>query len=514
MRRKIVTSLFLAISLCVTSYADSFEQIKAISPEGYSELPQGVFVEGVLVSDYTSLNMGENPQVAWNQVDTHVNYCTAYIQSEDGTSGFRLLFDGLYDNRFPRFSKVRIDLGGCVVNHETAPERYTISGVVSSKVTVLQEGVSVGRTVTISALTDKDLFTYVTVPNVEFASKEGSYTNVNEYMVQKSALNAFTKPSNLECVDVAGVYVKDNEGEALFLPVNTSCYWRRRGDRLPQGVGSISGIVVPGNYPRYGDVGPFALRIASSADVDIPMEASSNYDVIVEWNWDRNYEYALKLERQGLMEWIEAKKLPSDRILPDMGQGFLSTTAEATLDVTHEFNTKSPQDGYRPGIGCRHAAAIRLDAPTANWFRKGAAIVIETSTKGFAGQALSLDFTWCAGDRKVEECFDFPAHWKVAYSIDGRNFMPIQKVFTLRPQTYEKSPLSYYAAPGFVENILTLPGFLLGREKLYIWIFPSDDVVAVKNADPSADINTGRYTPEFMGNTVLCIGKVSLKCLK
>ena len=92
--------------------------------------------------------------------------------------------------------------------------------------------------------------------------------------------------------------------------------------------------------------------------------------------------------------------------------------------------------------------------------------------------------------------------------------MPIQKVFTLRPQTYEKSPLSYYAAPGFVENILTLPGFLLGREKLYIWIFPSDDVVAVKNADPSADINTGRYTPEFMGNTVLCIGKVSLKCLK
>jgi hypothetical protein len=92
--------------------------------------------------------------------------------------------------------------------------------------------------------------------------------------------------------------------------------------------------------------------------------------------------------------------------------------------------------------------------------------------------------------------------------------MPIQKVFTLRPQTYEKSPLSYYAAPGYVENIITLPGFLLGREKLYIMIFPSDDVVAVKNSDPSADINTGHYTPDFVGNTVLCIGKVSLKCLK
>ena len=209
--------------------AQSFEQLKAQSPQGYSEIPQGTVIEGVIVSDYTSLNMGENPQEAWNKVDTRVSYCTAYIQNEEGTSGFRLMYNDIYDNRIPRFTKVRISLDGCMMNHETDPERFTIIGVAPSAVTVVQDKVQPSRTVSIAQLTDNDLFTYVTIPNVEFATKEGSYTNVNEYLVQKSALNAFTKPADLECVDVAGVYLKDGEGEAIFLPVNTSCYWRRRG---------------------------------------------------------------------------------------------------------------------------------------------------------------------------------------------------------------------------------------------------------------------------------------------
>lgn len=512
--KRIISIIIISFAVLVAAKAESFEQIKAAAQTGYSELPQGAFIEGIIVSEYKSLNMGENQQVAWNKVDTRYSYCTAYIQNEEGTSGFRLIFNDLYDNRFPRFSKVRINLSGCLINHETEPERYTISGLTAESVQLISGNTPIVKTKNISQLTDSDVYTYVTLQNLEFATKEGSYTNVNEFVVQKSELNAFMKPADLECIDVAGIYAKDHEGEAIFLPVNTSCYWRRRGERLPHGVGSISGIVVPGNYPRFGEVGRYALRIASPADVAIPMETASNYEIITEWNWDRNYDYALKLERQGHVKWIEAKKLPADRILADIGHGFLSTTADATLDVTHEFNTKNPQDGYRPGIGCRHAAAIRLDAPTVNWFRKGACIMIETSTKGFTGQSLSLDFTWCAGDRKPEECFDFPAHWRVAYSIDGRNFMPVAKTFILRSQSYEKTPLSYYAAPGFVENILSLPGFLLGQEKIFIMIYPVDNVVAQKHSDVTMDVNTGSITPDFNGQTVLCIGKVSLKCLK
>ena len=42
--------------------AQSFEQLKAQSPQGYSDIPQGTVIEGVIVSAYTSQNMGENPQ--------------------------------------------------------------------------------------------------------------------------------------------------------------------------------------------------------------------------------------------------------------------------------------------------------------------------------------------------------------------------------------------------------------------------------------------------------------------
>ena len=92
--------------------------------------------------------------------------------------------------------------------------------------------------------------------------------------------------------------------------------------------------------------------------------------------------------------------------------------------------------------------------------------------------------------------------------------MPVAKTFILRSQSYEKTPLSYYAAPGFVENILSLPGFLLGQEKIFIMIYPVDNVVAQKHSDVTMDVNTGSITPDFNGQTVLCIGKVSLKCLK
>ena len=494
--------------------AESFEQIRKMASQADVKLKDGVFIEGIIVSDYRSLNMGENRQVAWNEVDLSRAYCTAYIQNEEGTAGFRLIFNDIYANRTPRFSKVRIDLGGCVVSSYDAA--FTIEGLSSDDVKVVAEPAShVTRVRHISEITDSDIYTYVTLNDVEFMSKEGSYTNVNEFMVQTSYLNAFKKPKGQDCVDVAGVYVKDNEGSAIFLPVSTACEWRRRGDRLPQGVGSVSGIVVPGDYQRYGNVGRYALRIAGPSDVAISMEPASNYEVIAEWNWDRNYKRALNLEKQGNLRWVDGRKLSGDdRIIAELGNGYLYTTTPSTYDLAVEYNTRSVHDGSRPGIGSRNGAALRLDAQSSDWFAPGAAVIVETSTAGMSGSVLTLDFTWCAGTGKVEESYGYPAEWKVAYSVDGRNYMPLPDVFLLRPIVYEKSPLSYYAAPGYVENTVTLPGFLLGQQKLFLRIFPVGNLMVEKKSDVRADINTGVFSPEASMPFVLCIGKISLKSLK
>ena len=46
------------------AHADSFEQIRSLAAEKDVQLKNGTFIEGIVVSDYRSLNMGENVQVA------------------------------------------------------------------------------------------------------------------------------------------------------------------------------------------------------------------------------------------------------------------------------------------------------------------------------------------------------------------------------------------------------------------------------------------------------------------
>ena len=93
-----------------------------------------------------------------------------------------------------RFSKVSIDLAGCEV---TVGKKgaCTVTGIRAEDVTVLEERVEVKPvSKKIADLKDSDIYTYVTLEGVEFINKEGSYTNVNEYVVQASALNDFRKP--------------------------------------------------------------------------------------------------------------------------------------------------------------------------------------------------------------------------------------------------------------------------------------------------------------------------------
>ena len=507
--RKVAISVLACICL-LAGCQDPYAEIKSMDGQ---LLPEGTVVEGVVVSDFASMNMGENPQVSWNEVDIMMSYKTAYIQSENGKSGIKVVFEDIYENRMPRFSKVSIDLAGCEVAVDQKGA-CTVTGIRAEDVTIVEERVSVKPvSKKIADLKDADIYTYVTIKDVEFINKEGSYTNVNEYVVQASALNDFRKPKNLECIDVAGVYVRDGKGDKIFLPVNTSSYWRRRGDRLPDGIGSVSGILVPADFQRYGDVGPYALRLISNREVDIPMDGDSNYETIAEWNWDRNYKHALNLEDRGLLKWVSGVATPAGRIVPEVGAGALYTTAEATYDLVPDYNTRSVHDGHRPGIGSRKAGALEIDSRTSEWFEGDAAVVVEAVTKGCRGKALVLDFTWAAGKGRVDSSFGFPAYWKVEYSLNGVEYTTAVDDVFLRPIAYEKSPMSYYAAPGYLENSVILPKALLGKKKVYIRISPASDIMVETHDDPSMDINTGVYSPEKSRDFALVLGKVSVKTL-
>ena len=523
--------LIAALSLSASLSAESFEKIRSrVADRESVVLPQGTELEGIIVSDYRSHNMETPVQISHKEVDLGLNFRTAYIQSQDGDYGFRIQFNSVYDNRFPRFSRVRIDLGGAVLTKETDPERYTISNVVGAFVSVIEENVKLSPKVRrLADLTDADLYTFVTLPEVEFLSKEGSYTNVHEKKVARTYINDFKTHADGP-IDGSGLLLKDSQGDDIFMPVNTKCTWRRDGDRVPQGVGSVDGVLVHTVMRRYGDVGRYSIRPASEMDIRIPMDTTSSYETIVEWNWDRNYDVALNLERQGLQEWVSSEAFAPDRVLPDVGYGYLSTTAGAMMRLDCEWNSRCIHDGNDAGSGAREWAALRLNSDTKNWYIfdgdriVGAnAVVVETSTKGYEGSAVSFEFTFCAGNCSADLSWGFPGEWQVAYSVDGRNFIPVQKTFLLRPLWYNSAnvkdlggvrDLCYDAAPGYLECRVTLPAFLLGKDKVYFRIYPSSARLTVLPENPADDINTGTMKAGFAHPFVMRFGKVSVKSLK
>ena len=529
MRRLIIllAALFVAMNISAASFAELRDKVG--NRESIT-LPQGTEIEGIIVSDYTSFNMETAPQVSAQTVDLGLNFRTAYVQSLDGTLGFRLVFNSVYDNRIPRFSRVKIDLGGALLTKEVNPERYTLSNIVGAFVQVLEKNVKVDSKVRhIADLTDQDLYTFVTLADVEFMSKEGSYTNVHEKKVMRTYINFFKTHADGP-IDGSGLLLKDNQGDDIFMPVNTKCTWRRDGDRVPQGVGFVDGVLVHTALRRYGDIGRYAIRPATKSDIRIPMESSSSYETIVEWNWDRNYDVALNLENQGLQEWVFGEAFEADRVLPDVGKGYLYTTVDAKMRLDNEHNSRCAQDGNDAGAGAREWAVLRLNSDTRDWYIYNGdrivganAVVVEASTVGYEGSGVSFEFTFGAGNCSANLSWGFPGEWQVAYSLDGRNFIPVQKTFYLRPLWYNPAnikelggvrELCYDAAPGLAECRVPLPAFLLGKEKVYFRIFPSSDKLAILPENPEDDINGGTMKPDFSHSFVLRLGKVSVKSLK
>ena len=190
----------MAALLCLAAVAgvraDDFAALRAEAAGRTVRLAPGTQLEALVVSDYRSQNMELNPNVSWDKVDLGENLRTAYVESPDGRYGFRLRFAGIYENRLERGDRVRLDLGGCSLTGETDPERYTVDGLCTANVEVLERGVALpAKERRIADLKDEDLYTYVTLAGTEFLSKQGCYANVFESCVQRSRLNAFDQPS-------------------------------------------------------------------------------------------------------------------------------------------------------------------------------------------------------------------------------------------------------------------------------------------------------------------------------
>ena len=133
----------------------------------------------------------------------------------------------------------------------------------------------------IGQLTDEDIYTYVSLREVEFALPDGSYTNVNE--------GYFGTANHTSCVPRT---LCDKDGGAISMLVNNKTPWRRDGSGMPKGKGTLSGVIVHDLQPRYGYtnegyIGRYSVRVLEKEEIDLAAsESSSNRQTLVEWNWN------------------------------------------------------------------------------------------------------------------------------------------------------------------------------------------------------------------------------------
>ena len=430
------------------------------------------YLEGYVVSDFRSQNMAENPNTAHSTLDKSVSQKTVYVSAQDGSCGARLIFDNAKDNVLKPGMKVTFSLGGVTLVKKEAPECYTLKGIRTDNLLKVENGFEVAPKVkTISELSPADIYTYVTLTDVEFVNKKGAYTNIRE------GYNFFDGWASL---------LVDAQGASIFAPINLDCNWRRTGAGVPQGSGTVSGIIVSEDLLRLGNPGDYQIRVIDEAGFNMTDEANLK-------------DFALWEGKSGEKYQITAS-VPADlgtaTLKTEIAAADISTaSADQAIRAVANFSGKT-----RANNGMLNSTALGYQVKLQGWYNfdendkiaSTNGLVMSFSTKGLSGRMLAYISFLAWGNNGFYRVA--PAHWTLQYSVDGgatykvvapsvKADLPSDYVH-LRPgpsaEDYHngrKYVPSIYMAQGFCDVTYLLPVEVMDQDDVKVRFAPSTDGV-------------------------------------
>lgn len=453
----------------VTIY--SFADLRAkVPPSGeYSDFTEFDAIEGIVISDAGNPNMETNPQQTYNKVDNEENEKTAYIQSLDGSYGFRIKTPSPGENTFVRYSRVILSLKGIRVEKEWDPERYTLWNVSPQHIVSVEPGTAgtlPAKVRSIAELTDNDLYTQVSLKEVEVSLPYGTWTNVNwGYLSLKAPWN----PKGASYVDAVPTGIRDTKGGYMNVLTNAYAPWCRT--TLPTGSGTIKGIVTHSRIKRFaanGDIGRYSVRPLTEEDIQLnnPVKSAT----LVEWNWMTNGTCSTgTITRNGT------------NIPARIGQGNMTFTSPEEIEKAflgaHSVCNSSNTDNAAKGPNT--ALTISLAINKKKWYDKntgkGEGFVFNFSTAGVSGKHLSIHFSQGGGSGS-NTTMTVPVYWNIEYSTDGINYTVLPNSnYSVRPLTGWN--LGYlFACPGMQEHAFELPASLFGQANVSIRLVPNSDI--------------------------------------
>lgn len=458
------TTLSAAYKISQLSYPGSisFEELRSLRP---GKIDQDKFIEGFIVSDPASANVCQSPQTGQFKFNFDENYKTAYIESVDGKYGLRLLFETREDNVTERWSRVRININGLTLDRFEDPLCFSLAGLTAASiietVSAPDEFLVPAKKRTIAELSDDDIYTLVSLQNVEIMCKDGAYTNCTDgYSIKDAAINPLSGATAPRW-DTAPLLMSDVSGNSIYMLTNAMVPWRRNGsfygngtEVVAQGSGSFRGIITTEELVRYGELGRYKIRPMAETDIQLSNQAFSN--TIVEWNWNN---------------------LLTD-LVPEIGSGTLNMYG-ATLAANSDFNSMMSHEYDKKGqAGLIPSAAI---IATRKWWNfsedRGEYFDISFSTAGISGSNLVFGIVWNHGQMN-NTTLDSPAHWDLLYSIDGgSSFKPVPDAEMIKNRSIVWwTTTSQDACPGFKDHLRKLPAECFGKDKVILRMQVADKV--------------------------------------
>ena len=495
----------------------SFAEVRALGRSGEKvAIGETVIIEGYIVSNPASGNVGDNEKVSTTITDNTAYLRKAYIESLDGQYGFLLRMETADDNIFEHYDKVSLLLKGTELLREGNPERYELSGLTVSNVLVREAGTAnavPSKEKYISELTDADIYTYVTLRDCEFPVRKGALTPLNDGYTLSSGKGNISKYPRL---------VRDIQGNSIYAYTSTTCPYRRDGVRLPYGSGVLKGVIVHELFPNYvygdgddedlyGNIGRYQIRHQSYSDIEFDKDASFS-NILVEFRYAAGFKTV-----DGVSYFSATEGDPTARFYLSTGKtpvacpstfnyigwtgttggvapfrnhvGFDSSLAEPlgySFATGYVFDYSGTNDDGRGKVSSKKANTYNGASTTLldGWMNKTwwasetsdpESWIIEFSTKDISAEHLSMQFTsygaetgstgkspynWTAWWSESGELKDASAWTKIA------DYVVPDGVVTSSQQDWQLPAMKQYDFP--------LPSGMLGKDRVYIRLQPSD----------------------------------------
>ena len=439
-----------------------------LNAKGSIVLDKHYIVSGIVLNDDSEGNGAENRMVSADNPDMSYSSTIIYLQSEDGADGIKLIFNGSCADVASRWDHISFDAFGLTLTRENAPVRYEISDIPISIVTASEKGEPVlPKTRSIAELVDNDLYTLVKLEEVEIPIRKGPYV-----------------PVDVRCIDIVTAYpvtLRDSRGKSIYMMVNSDCSWARDGKPMPQGSGSVSGVLVHescdnyewdtgrestikdkgviGNYiTGLGDIGSWQIRPVFHSDIEIAEDLDDGFSsLLYEWrycdslgvNLAPNYDGEKLLLRP---TWPEVPDPRNDSVLVTKADSLVAKAALYCLNDGKKVVFKPCNDLTHLGPYTYGGQIIREDTgngvthlgKNALWYFQGGekyGIIFSTtpSTTSDIRWETSNGSAWCAFGWNSKQ------YWCCEFSTEGLS----QANAPLSVQFGTMNHIFYYGAPRY-----------------------------------------------------------------